>query len=229
MWFRRSKRPSRGATTKAGRIHLVRHGEVENPDHVVYAALDGFHLSTTGRRQAADTADHLGTLNVVGILSSPLDRATETAAAIAALHGLDVATDERLTEWGLSKRWEGVAWEALSQHFPGELEAYLENPSELPFAPESLRDVATRVQGAIDEFRQEARDGDIIIVGHQDPLHAARLSMTGRSFAQFHDRKPGHGSVTTLVSSIGSDSSNDPDWLEATYWEPDQNAAFPPI
>lgn len=229
MRFRRSKRqPARGAS-RAGRIHLVRHGEVSNPDHVVYAGLDGFHLSSNGKRQAAETANRLGELNVAGVVSSPLDRAVETAQAIAALHGLQVTTDERLTEWALATRWEGIVWEDLPSRFPGELEAYLDNPADLRFAPETLAQVAARVSQAIDDLLADLPDGDMVVVGHQDPLHATRLAMTGRSFERFNDSKPGHGSVTTLVSSIGSDSSNDPDWVEATYWEPAQSEAFPPV
>jgi broad specificity phosphatase PhoE len=228
MWFRRSKKRASTAVTKAGRIHLVRHGEVENPEHVVYAGLEGFHLNVTGKRQAAETADHLGELTVTGIISSPLDRSTETAAAIAALHGLDVAVDDRLTEWSLSNRWQGVPWEELPTRFPGELEAYLADPTKLPFAPEQLSDAAGRCIEAITEFRLATPDGDLVVVGHQDPMQATRLTMTGRSFDGFHANKPAHGSVTTLVSSIGSDSSNDPDWLEATYWEPEQDQVFPP-
>jgi broad specificity phosphatase PhoE len=228
MWFRRSKQRTSPSVTKAGRIHLVRHGEVENPKHVVYAGIEGFHLNAVGRRQAAEAADHLGELNVTGVLSSPLERAQETAAAVAALHGLEVIAEERLTEWSLSNRWQGVAWEDLPSRFPGELEAYLSDPTALPFAPEQLSDAAGRCIAAITEFRDASPDGDLVIVGHQDPIQATRLAMTGRSFDGFHAAKPGHGSVTTLVSSIGSDSSNDPDWLEATYWEPEQHTAFPP-
>jgi broad specificity phosphatase PhoE len=229
MWFRRSKQRTSPAVRKAGRIHLVRHGEVDNPEHVVYAGLPGFHLNIVGKRQAADTADRLGELNVTGIISSPLERATETAAAIAALHGLDVVADDRLTEWTLSGRWQGVVWEDLPDRFPGELEAYLADPTALSFAPEQLQDTANRCIAAITDLRNTAPDGDLVVVGHQDPIQAARLAMAGRSFQDFHSSKPGHGSVTTLVSSIGSDSSNDPDWLEATYWEPEQHSSFPPV
>lgn len=189
----------------------------------------GFSLSPVGKRQAADTATRLGELNITGILSSPLARATETAAALAALHAIDVETDERLTEWGLANRWKGVKWEELPDAFPGELEAYLASPGDLPFAPESLQEAARRVEEAITEFRERSPEGDIVIVGHQDPLQAARLHMTGRNFERFHDGKPEHGSVVTLISSIGSDSSNDPDWIEATYWAPEQGTAFPPL
>ena len=226
MWFRKSRRRTSRRAHKAGRIHLVRHGEVENPDDVVYAGISGFHLSDRGRAQAAEVANRLGDLEIGRILSSPLERATETAAAIAATHVIDVEEDERLTEWGLASRWQGVRWDDVNQTFPGELDAYLSNPTDLAFSPESLSALAKRVTEAIQQFRADTPGGDIVVVGHQDPLHAARLVLTGRSFEAFHDPKPGHESVTTLVSSIGSDSSNDPDWLEATYWEPDQGVSF---
>lgn len=229
MAFKRGKRRGGRFGTPAGTIHLVRHGEVENPDHVVYAGMPGFSLSEDGKLQAAAVANRLGSVTPSSIVSSPLDRAIETANAIAAPHGLAVDVDDRLSEWALSDRWAGVAWDDLPDRFPGELEAYLSNPSDLSFSPESIADVAARVAASITEYRQQHESGDLIVVGHQDPLHAGELMLTGRSFEDFHTGKQGHGAVVTLISNIASDHSSDGDWIAAGSWEPQQTEPFPPI
>ena len=192
-------------------VHLVRHGEVHNPDGVVYADLDGFDLSDRGVAEAAAAADHLSGRRISVVVASPLLRAQRTATAIAARHGLDVGTDDRLTEWGLSMHWSGLRWAELPAVRPGELEAYLDHPWDLPFSPESISDVAARMTAAV----LAAVDGagsEVVAVSHQDPVQAARLSLTGRPLTSLHDRRPGHAAVITLV--------RDDQWRETEWWEP---------
>ncbi|MEJ8643037.1 histidine phosphatase family protein [Streptomyces sp. MS1.HAVA.3] len=79
-------------------VHLVRHGEVHNPDGVLYGRREGYHLSELGRQMADRVAEHLKGRDVAYVVSSPLERAQETAEPIAKAHGLDLATDTRLLE-----------------------------------------------------------------------------------------------------------------------------------
>lgn len=203
-------------------VALVRHAEVHNPDHVVYADLPGFGLSDRGWSQADATAARLAGAGVGRIVTSPLQRAVETGNAIAARCGLAPVTDERLTEWALGTRWAGIVWEDLPERMPGELEAYLEHPAELPFAPESIEQVADRVTAVIKQHLD--LDGLLVVVSHQDPVQAARLHLTGRPAADLHADKPMHGSVTML----GGEPGRLP-WAEIEYWEPDQGPRFPPV
>jgi broad specificity phosphatase PhoE len=203
-------------------VHLVRHGEVENPRHVVYADLPGFHLSERGRVQAAATGALLAEWFVSAVVSSPLDRAVETARIVAAAAGVTSTVDDRLTEWKLSMRWAGTVWEQLPQRFPGELETYLADPASIAFAAETVAGLAARMQEAIEEHALQG--GELVVVSHQDPVQAARFGMTGRSWNGFRHDKPGHGSVVTLRRSGGEFL-----WEETGYWEPDQGGdGFPP-
>ena len=77
-------------------VHLVRHGEVHNPTRVLYGRIPGFGLSEDGRMMAKAAADFLAGRDVTLLLSSPLERARETAEPIAAQFGLPVTVDERL-------------------------------------------------------------------------------------------------------------------------------------
>lgn len=206
----------------AARIHLIRHGEVDNPHHVVYADLPGYGLSATGRSQAADTGEYLAGAPITCVISSPLLRARQTAAAIAGFHGLEIEVDARLTEWGGGVRWGGVGWEQLDAVFPGELTAYLEEPLNITFGPESLQECGRRAAGAIRDWTERIESGEAVVVSHQDTIHAARLELTGAWRPDYHAGKPEHASVITVVPAPG-------DWEELKYWAPTQGEPFPPV
>ena len=79
-------------------VHLMRHGEVENLLGILYGRLPGYHLSPLGHAMAERMAKTLASRDVVYVVASPLERAQETAAPVAAVFGLDIDTDERLIE-----------------------------------------------------------------------------------------------------------------------------------
>src|SRR5690625_7035780 len=79
-------------------VHLVRHGEVHNPERILYGRMPGYRLSSRGQQMAQCVADHLQDADVALVRSSPLLRAQQTAAPIAAAHELESATDQRLIE-----------------------------------------------------------------------------------------------------------------------------------
>ena len=79
-------------------VHLLRHGEVDNPTKVLYGRLPGYLLSGLGREMAERVADHLADNDIRVVISSPLERAQATATPVAARHGLGVDLDERLIE-----------------------------------------------------------------------------------------------------------------------------------
>src|ERR1700722_18122096 len=81
-------------------VHLLRHGEVHNPNHVLYGRLPGYHLSANGRMMAAAAADYFDGRPVAAVFASPLERAQETAQPVAERLGLQITTDERLIESG---------------------------------------------------------------------------------------------------------------------------------
>ncbi len=204
----------------ADNVYLVRHGEVFNPAHIVYADLKGYGLSDRGRAQAAAAAGRLP--EGASIISSPLQRAVETSGIIAAALDTQFAVDEDLTEWLLGRRWAGHTWEEIDTIFPGELTAYLKHPERLPFASESLDRLAARVAGAARRHRRAA-PGSLILVSHQDPIQAGRLSLTGKPLTDLQRDKPGHGAVITLDPTV------DDDWQELEVWSPPQGDRFPPV
>lgn len=203
-------------------VHLIRHGEVHNPDRVVYAALPGFGLSARGRAQARAAAAHLEGRPIEGLVTSPLQRAMETADILAARLDLEPSRDARLREWDLGDRWAGTPWAKLEQRFPGELGSYLDHPHDLPFSTESLEAAAGRVAGALTDLAAHHPGAEAVIVSHQDPIQAARLELTGRPLSALQEQKPGHGSILTMTRRRDG-------WAEIGYWEPDQGPPFPPV
>lgn len=199
---------------------MVRHGEVENPDRVVYADLPGFGLSDRGRAEAAAAAEFLASKQIDAIYSSPLERAQETAGMIGDACALPVATRQDLTEWHVARRWKGVTWEDLPTAFPGELEAYLDHPTDLPFADESIPQLGRRVAAAADQLAASHPGQRIVMVSHQDPIQAGRLTLRGLPLTELHLNRPGHCDVLTL-------EPDDP-WREAGYWVPRVDGPPPP-
>ena len=197
----------------ARHVHLVRHGEAHNPTEVVYDSLPGFPLSETGVVQARAVSRYLGSQPIVSVWSSPLQRALETAAPIAGRSGTPVLVDEELIEWSLLSRWAGTKWADLPSNYPGELEAYLDHPARLGFGDETLDMLAARMTRAIKRIEARSDAGDVVVVGHQDPIQAARLALTGRSLSGLHSDKPTHASVITLVPGAS--------WRELSFWEPE--------
>ncbi len=204
----------------AALVHLVRHGEVDNPDHVVYGFLAGFGLSPRGKQEAVAVARRLGAAPLGAVYSSPLERALQTAAEIARPLHLAVTPVPELAEWRLAERWQGYAWEELPWTFPGELEAYLEHPADLDFAPESLAELAARMAAVIEALADRHPEGELAVVSHQDPIQAGRLALTGRPLEMLSEDKPGHAAVITLRP--GSP------WVELCKWEPEGSRPFPP-
>jgi broad specificity phosphatase PhoE len=186
------------------RIDLVRHGHVENPQRKVYGRLPGWKLSADGRRQAAEVADHLRARPIVHVYASPLERAVETATAIADAHGLAVTTDPALIESALGAHWEGLSWVEVRTARHDELDAYLHRPHEVDFVDEPFAALGQRMATAIRTIAQRHADQEAVIVSHGDPIKAAVCHLMGTAIADMHALKVPTGSLLAL--EIGGDA-----------------------
>ncbi|MDQ3915289.1 MAG: histidine phosphatase family protein [Actinomycetota bacterium] len=182
-------------------VHLVRHGEVENPKGVIYGRLPGYHLSERGQRQAAAAARHLEGADLAAVWASPLERAQETAAAIVEPHGLEVVTDERLIESG--NTFEGVGqtvWHLISN--PAHWWRF-RNPLK-PSWGESFGEIRKRMMEAVREAAAGAEGRDVAIVSHQTPVLVARLALARRRVPPWLAGAPCEtGSVTSMKLENG--------------------------
>ena len=169
------------------RVYFVRHGEVENPEHVRYGCLPGFHLSERGRLHARDAAGALRDVSPrpLRLLTSPLERAVETAEIIGAELQLSPQVDTRLIEaatWrdGLPRR--GASLSQMWRH---------------PRAThEPLSHVRTRVLEVLRDLKEPA-----IVVSHETPIWLALHAVHGSRYLPLWlaRRQLAHGSITPLT------------------------------
>ena len=177
-------------------VHLLRHGEVHNPDGILYGRRDGFHLSELGVRMAEQVADAIKGRDITHLVSSPLERARETAAPLAKARGLEIVTDARVIE--SSNKFEGEQF--------GQGRNALKKPSNWrylwnPFKPswgENYKDVAARMMAAVHQAREAAAGHEAVVVSHQLPIWTTRLHVEGRSF--LHDPRSRQCTLCSLTS-----------------------------
>jgi broad specificity phosphatase PhoE len=196
-------------------IHLVRHGEVENPKGVIYGRLPGYHLSERGRRQAEAAAERLATSEVGALWASPLERAQETAEAIAARVHVEVTTDERLIESESSFVNFGHTLMSFARSLARSPRHWGKFTN--PFRPswgESFADIRVRMLAAISDAVAAADGREVVIVSHQTPVLVARLALSRRRVPPWLAFTPCEtGSVTSLVLKEG-------EVVSASYFRP---------
>jgi broad specificity phosphatase PhoE len=178
-------------------VHLLRHGEVYNPGKILYGRLPGFRLSDAGVEMAQKAATWFVGRDVTLLVSSPLERAQQTAAPLAEALSLPVRIDERLIE-------AGNAFEGLKV---GVGDGALRDPRHWwklrnPFRPswgEPYVEIAARMLAAVEAARDTARGHEAVLVSHQLPIWTLRLHLEGRRYV--HDprhRQCGLASVTSV-------------------------------
>jgi broad specificity phosphatase PhoE len=192
-------------------IHLVRHGEVHNPDRVLYERLPGFRLSDDGRRMARAAAEHVRGLErpVSALLCSPLQRTQESSEPFAELFDVEPRLEERVIEptnvfagmrmsRALRKPWK---WH------------HLRRPS-VPSWGEPYAHVVDRMRSALDEAWHATPGGDVVIVSHQAPIWLTHLSVAGLPLP--HDPR----TRRCALSSVTSFERVGDVWREVSYAEP---------
>lgn len=193
-------------------VHLLRHGEVYNPDKVLYGRLPNFHLSELGRQMADRVGDVLARRDITVITSSPLERAQETAAPLAAHLDLVVGIDERLVEADNVFEGQRVAVGDGVLRQP-KTWRHLYNPFR-PSWGEPYVDVAARMRGAVATARDAARGHEAVLVSHQLPVWIARLDAENRRFV--HDPRSRQCNLASLTSLTFQDDR----LVAITYTEP---------
>ncbi|TSD99563.1 histidine phosphatase family protein [Skermania sp. ID1734] len=179
-------------------VHVVRHGEVHNPNGVLYGRLPGYRLSVTGQSQARAVASALADHDVTHVIASPLQRAQETAEPIAAAHGLEVATDDNLIE--AANAFEGLRvsvgdgalgkprhwWKLRDPFTPSWGEPYLQ--------------IAHRMLAAVNKARAEAAGHEVVCVSHQLPVWTLRRFLQGERL--WHDPRRRQCSLASITSLV---------------------------
>ena len=177
-------------------IHFVRHGEVHNPEKILYGLQPGWRLSERGQKMAQVVSQWSQNLNLGAIHSSPLQRAQETVAPIIAKHNLVLTNDSNLIE--ASNIFEGKKFELGS----GVLKhpsswRYLWNPWR-PSWGEPYEKLISRMLKALFTARDAADGKDAICVSHQLPIWILRSAIEGRRL--IHDPRKRECSLASVTS-----------------------------
>jgi broad specificity phosphatase PhoE len=178
-------------------VHLLRHGEVYNPQGVLYGRRDGFHLSELGERMAQRIAEQVGARDIVHIRTSPLERAQQTGEPLAKARGLEMTVDPRVIE--STNRFEGLDFGsgALTLLKRPQLWRHLYNPMK-PSWGEPYDDIAARMMAAVHDARDAARGHEAVIVSHQLPIWTTRLFVEKKSY--LHNPKNRQCTLCSLTS-----------------------------
>lgn len=179
-------------------VHLMRHGEVDNPEGVLYERLPGFGLTPQGKEMTEMTALWLADTerDIATIIASPLQRAQESAAPAAEIFNLQVQTDPRLTEAGNEFRGQRINHGKI-----------LANPKYWPlyWAPwlpswgEHYRDITSRMFRAVSHARHITPEGrECLVVSHQLPIWMLRRLVEGKSLV--HDPRKRQCALASVTS-----------------------------
>ena len=179
-------------------VHLVRHGEVFNPDKVLYGRLPGFGLSELGHQMAEELADGWSQAPHI-LVSSPLQRAQETVAPLAKKFALDVRLEPRVLE--AENKFEGLSDMRRRLRSP-KLWPLVLNPMR-PSWGEPYAAQAARMAAAIQDLRDELMTtygpgASAVVVSHQLPIWVTRLSAEGKALA--HDPRRRECSLASVTS-----------------------------
>lgn len=194
-------------------VHVVRHGEVENPNKILYGRQSGWFLSKRGEEMAKVLGEWSKPLDIAAVHASPLERAQQTAKPMADAHGLAIKTDERLIE--AANVFEGKPF--------GVGDGVLRKPSAWPklwnpWKPswgEPYVDQVNRMLAAVFDAKAAAKGRDAIVVSHQLPIWILRSAIEGRSF--LHDPRK---RICTLASVTSIHFDDEGMITDLTYSEP---------
>ena len=179
-------------------VHVMRHGQVENPGAVLYGRLPGFGLSELGQRMAARMAQHWRDVPLTHLRCSPLQRAQETMAPTAALFpALDVTTDERVIE--ADNKFEGMVFGKGNRALRDpRMFWHMRNPLQ-PSWGEPYTQVVARMRAATSDAAPPAGPGgQALVVSHQLPIWIARSDAEGRPLV--HDPRRRQCTLCSVTS-----------------------------
>ncbi|MEX2588290.1 MAG: MSMEG_4193 family putative phosphomutase [Actinomycetota bacterium] len=184
---------------------LVRHGLTSVTGQKLTGRLPGFGLSDQGQRQAQAAANRLASVPLQAIYSSPMQRCTQTAEAIAAMHGKPVVTVDKLSEIDYG-RWQGKSFKTLYKN-PGwkKLRA---RPADFRFpGGETIREAQTRGVLGVEELRTrhpEESAGAVVACSHSDMIRLLVAAYLGLGIDLYDRINVAPGSITAVSVGEGT-------------------------
>lgn len=178
-------------------VFLVRHARHDRVDHILCGRMPGVTLGSEGRRQAERLAERFASERIAAVVTSPLERAFETAQIIANRLGLDVQVSPNLNEIDFGA-WTGQSFEALGPD-PRWICWNRERDTVEPPGGESMGAAQTRIVRDIERVRREFPDTGVILVSHCDVIKAALAHVLGLPLDAYQLFDIGPASVSVLA------------------------------
>lgn len=185
------------------RIILVRHGETAWNHQRRYQGHRDVPLSLTGRWQAERVAGRLAGEKLRAVYSSDLQRARQTAEAIARLHGLRVLARPGWREMDFGE-WEGYTHAEIAERYPDLLPRWLKEVAAVRVpGGETLQEVQARAMGEWKEITAAHPGGTLAVVAHGGIIRVLLLTLQGEPLSSFWDLVVGPASVSVVVGEEG--------------------------
>jgi probable phosphoglycerate mutase len=183
------------------RIIFVRHGSHDLLGRQLCGRMGGVLLNSEGRRQAAAVARRLARETIAAVYSSPLERACETAAPIAAALGLEVQTAGALNEADVGD-WTGRAFSEL-RRTPSRKAWRADRVGACPPGGESAAAVQVRVGTWIQDVAERHRGRTVVAVSHGDVIKSAIAAALGLKLSRLDRFEISAASISVLDASGG--------------------------
>jgi broad specificity phosphatase PhoE len=179
LWLQQLHITERTQTGMKQTLLFIRHGQTTwNNDHVLPGQLPGIALNDTGREQAARLADALALLPISAIISSPLERARDTAEIIKLDRELTIELEPDLMDTDMG-RWAGQKFDELAKIDP-DWKAYVKDPTVAPEGIETFPQVQQRALAAVERWRTKDSIGAYpAFVAHADVVKLLVAHYTG--------------------------------------------------
>ena len=159
-----------GAQGAPTRLLLLRHGQTDLSVQRRYSGRSNPALTELGTRQADAAARYLGQQGGIdAVVSSPLQRAYDTAQASANALGLDVTVDDDLIETDFGD-WEGLTFGEAAERDPQLHGKWLRDTAVPPPQGESFDAVAARVRAAQQRLAEQYAGRTVLVVSHVTPI-----------------------------------------------------------
>jgi len=175
------------------RVIFVRHGNVHNPRNLIYGRLPRMRLSSTGLDDIERTACYLETKAVAAIYTSPLLRARQSAAIIAAhCPGAPVRRCAWLAEVHTS-------WQGESNAVVREIKGFSYYDPLKGDSDETIADVFARMNRALRLVLRRHPGATVVCISHGDPIKILRVGYSGKALTADHVRAPDPGQASVVT------------------------------
>ncbi len=185
------------------KIYLVRHGQTQWNREEIFRGTVDVPLNEIGRKEAQLVAEALSGQAIQAVYSSPLNRAKDTAEAIARFHGLEVRIIEGLRDLSFGE-WQGVSHVTVRERYPDLYRRWLQEPQTVTFpGGESLKVLQSRTVEAVRQVILNHVEDTIVMVSHRVVNRVLICGLVGIDLSRFWQIGQDTTAINVLICKKG--------------------------